>query len=357
MANERFAKVFVLDPASNWKTAAAKPNNLAAKEAGAWAIDDFGVIGANIGATPSGNTVKKIQIHQNVGDNAFGTVRTQIIDIDKVRAFYGSTASAAQQEIWTIGYDGTDTAKTITANKGETLQFHIHIYSNQLVKWYGSLGYDKTISVYTGAGSGAASAAAVAQAIADAINNANQPANDFATNTELQNYVVATVINSGTSYGVQITTNAIAPDLLNSADPIKFYEVELVTLTLSQTNPTGASSVVPVTKVQAAASGNGFPAELAAMEAESQGYDRVREVFENNRFMKTNYVILATDGKKYDYLYIQYDYTHNAGAKGATNGQITEPYTAIIVAPTTTLQTIATIFNTLLTNRKAAVTL
>jgi hypothetical protein len=361
MPNDRFeSNVIVLDPSTLWNTAAARPHNLTSKQAGAFILDSFGVIGANIGATPSGNTARKIQIHQNVGDNQYGTVRTQPIDIEQVKAFTGSTASAPQTEVWTLGYDGVDATKTLSVNKNETLQFRFHVYSNKLAKWYNNNpGYNKTVSVYTGAGTGAASASAVADALVIAINNSNTPSADFKAGSELESYVVATKItaNAGANVGVRIETIAVTPELLNSADPIKFYEVEIVTLGVSQLNPGNTGSTVSVTKVQAAATGSGFPAELCALEAQAQGFGRVREVFENRRFMKTNYVIFAEDGKKYDYLYLDYDYTHNTGARGASSGQITEPYRLIIAAPTGTLQAVATIFNTWLTNRRPAVTL
>ncbi len=106
MSNLRFPKTFVLDPVStkfitdNTK----KPNQLTDKQVGFHLVDQFGVLGVGIGATP-GAAVRAIQIHQNIGDNKFGTVRTKTIKRDRVKAYYGQTASVGQTGIWHIGYD------------------------------------------------------------------------------------------------------------------------------------------------------------------------------------------------------------------------------------------------------------
>jgi hypothetical protein len=379
MANLRFPKVFVLTNVGTKfiTTNTVKPNQLTADQVGFHTVDQFEVVGVGTGATP-GATLTALQIHQNVGDNKFGTVRTKTINRDQVKAYYKQAASVPVTEVWYIGYDEVDNTKDIAAPCSKTLVFNIHIYEKSLAKWYSSNpGYNKTIIAATSACTAAAPDAigdrdTIANAIVAAINNtAVSPFPDYTGSNELPNYVLATKVTTGTvgqadyRVGVKIETLALSPDLLNSCDPIKFYEAKLVTFDVmynkhphvNEDLAAQASFDVPITKFRGATSGGGFPAELAALEAESQGYDRVREVFENPRYMKTNHKIYAVDGAKYDYIYLQYEWSHRLGGRGSSMDQITEPYEVIIAAPTTTLQPVADVLNSWLTGKFAALTI
>lgn len=369
MASLRFPKVFVLSPVStkfitdNTK----KPSDLASGQAGFFSVDDFEIIGNGIGATP-GATLRAMQIHQNVGDAQFGTVRSKTIRREDVKRFYKQAASTPTTGVQYIGYDEADSTKDIAVAANKDIYFHFHIWDKQLTKWYNNNpGYNKTVYMNSGVVMDAgtptvADKLTVANALAAAINATNTPANDYKAGTELQNYVLATVVSTGTAgtagyrVGVKIETLALSPALLNSCDPLKFYEVKLTDFSVFL-DRSDTTIIIPVTILRTATSGGGFPAELAALEAESQGFDRVREVYDNPRYMKKNFVIYAADGSKYDYIYLQYDWTHNTGAAGASNGRITEQYEIIIAGPTGTLQAVADVLNSWLTGAFPTVTI
>lgn len=193
MANQRFQKTFVFDPSSQLvTTTTAKSSDLTSGKVGIFGPDQLGV-----GATPTPTTKKFIKIHQNVGDNKYGTVRTQPIQGEKVLRFFAKKAQDAQAQISYVGYDGSSTSTDIPAlSAGEVVKVSIGIFSNKVRRWYGNIGLRHTVVV--SAPFAAKSKLEVAQEIADVINDVNSRPGDYPTNFELVNFLSADVVGTGT---------------------------------------------------------------------------------------------------------------------------------------------------------------
>lgn len=367
LENRLFPKVFVFtNVGTEFITNNAKrPYDLTFGQIGFHLSTREGQVGVGTGATPSGNTVKFLEIHQNLGDTKYGTVRTKAISIDQIRKYWKGNPSNATTQITYIGYDEVSSAKDIVLPCGVNFKFHVQLYSKLLAQWYNNRpGYHKTIVTNTGCcPSGDPNAAADKDAVVDKIiadiNMTNKRTNDIDAGNELKTYITATKVSTGTigasdrRVGIKLETVAVAAPAVGTNSPQYYFEKDLVTFDIKVDD--SCDWTIPVTEFQAATIGAGWAAELASWEAESQGYDRVREVFDQNKFMKSNYVIRAQAGVKYDYLFLQYDWTHDT--PGGHPQHITEPYLVVIAAPTTTLQPVADVLNTWLTNRHASITL
>lgn len=368
MAQDRFEKVFVFKNVGTEliTTNTLRPHQLTSGQVGIHLIDQDEVIGVGTGATPAPTAIQRIQIHQNVGDTKFGTVRTKTINVADVTGYYKSNTAAAATEIWYLGYDEVDNTKDILVPCGSELLLNFNIFSKLVSKWYGTVpGYRRALPINTGCCPvGEPDASVDRDVIADQIvaqfNMTNARANDFPVGSDLKSFITATKVVTGTQgasdrrVGIKFESVAIAEDALNLCDPTQWFERELVTFTVSIGKECAIN--VPVTKTQSASPGTGWAAEVAAKEAESQGYDRVRENYENPRFMLTNYIKRATAGVKHDCLVIEYNWTHDT--PGGHPQRITEPYRVLFYSPTTSsLQTVADVFNAWLTGRFAAITI
>ncbi len=376
MANLRFQKTFVFNPSSQLVTT----NTVNSSTLTTGQVGIFGDNGLGTGTTPTPTTKKFIKIHQNVGDNRYGTVRTKPIHAQKVRRYYAKKATVPQAQITYIGYDEADTTKGLTAYCGTDFLVPMNVYSNKIRRYYGVVGYQQTIVVDTGCCAPCATncetvdQVALAQKIADQINNVNPRAGDYPTNFELVNFMTATVVqapvdpdgtpDSGDEYitaGVKLTGIVPAQPTYKAYDPFATYDIELPTFTVGQTYSgvystlngriPGTCNHLDVTTTQKATSGNGFAAEVRALEAESQGFDRLHEVgaMFDQRNQKPGYIFNSVDGTKYDFYYVQFDYTHDAGQTGAAQHTIMEPYEVIFAVPTTTGGNLETVLNSYLT--------
>lgn len=369
MSNRRFPKVFVLSTVSTMFITdnTKKPRDLTTGQMGVHLSDQFEIPGVGTGATPD-DSVNAIVLHQNLGDTRFGTTRSKPIYRDQVLRYYGETASTSQTAITYIGYNEVDGDTDIDLPCGKEIAIKVGVSNNGLLPWYNHKpGYWKTILLNTGccdADNTNADKDDMADYIVGMINNTLAPANDYEASNELPNYVTAVKVTTGVqgeaSYrvGVKITSTAITPQLINLCDPIQFAEVNLTQIFVGIDAGRECADVAPpVTVNRVAKPGKGFPAFLADEEKESQGYDRVREVYENPRFMKlANYVINAADGVKYDSLYLEFTWTHDTPSAGASPKRLTEPYIVKIAGPTTTMQTVADVFNSWLDGKYPAVT-
>lgn len=373
MSNLRFPKVFVFSNVGTmWVVdTGAKPPALTAGQGGPFIIDQYGVATGGAGATPNPAVIRTIKFQQNVGDSSFGTVRTQPIRIEDVTGYFASKAAAAATQITYIGYDEVDNEKDIVADCGKELLIPIMIWEKKLARWYSPNPFKKTLIVDTGCcpdcGSPctAADKDAIAANIALQINTGLQRAGDFLAGNELGVYLTATVVDNGEvgddkRVGVKIETKAIdndAQQALNTCDPIKYWEFQTYYFTVGTVyNGYCDGTQLPVTTTQNADPGRGWAAGVAAFEAESQGYDRVRNPVTSYPFSKNNnYKIFAVAGTKYDYFHLNYNYTHKT--PGATTNSITEPYEVALICPTTTGDPIETCLNTWLAGRFPAANL
>lgn len=349
MSNLRFPKVFVFDPTQT-PIAVDSDLKIASLNAGlsAGQVGVFNsVTGAGIGnssggiASVSASTVPVIEIHQNLGNTRFGTIRSKPIYANRVRKFYAVKARNAQQQITYLGYkeSGTD---TLVIKKNDSVSLTILLYEKSLTRWYGPTPYSKRFDIDLSFCKSCVSdctvldADSVADAIVAAIND-TKPANQFFEGgSELPNYLTASKVATGTGdsrkVGVKIVTKAIDQDKLNSCDPKQFYETKLVTFTASFDNN---CITAPVTYSQTADPGEGWAGMVADMERESQGYDTVRDQFEDPQWMKlANFVINAKDGVKYDLYYLDFEF-HSKVTGGQTNKR-EEDYTVIFAVPTET---------------------
>lgn len=373
MGNLRFLKAFVIDPTSSKLITGTgiKPPALTLGQVGIFQVDQNGITVGGSGAAPAPATIRRLKVAQNVGDSLFGTVRTQIIDIDRVVSWRGIAALAPATQITYIGWDEVDGTKDIVANCNIDLVIPIHIWEKKLATWYGPIGFSRNITINSGCcpdcGSPctAADKAFIANLIATEINSSNAPAGDIVPGNELMTYLVATVVTNGLTgaalrVGVKIETilpNQDAEPSLNSCDPQKWWEFENYSFTVGNVNNgicTGTSLIVTTTQV--ANQGQGWAAGVAALEAESQGFDRVRDPLTQWPYSNNNgYKIFAVAGTKYDYYILGFDFKHRTG--GGIEPYITEPYEIVFAVPTTTGATLQTVFNTWLAGKFTAVVL
>jgi hypothetical protein len=189
---------------------------------------------------------------------------------------------------------------------------------------------------------------AVADAIVAAINDA-APANSFPGGSELPNYMTAVKVSTGSGdtlqVGVKITgVNATLAPITN--DPKQFFEPKVTTFEVGFGDP---CITVPVLTTVVADAGDGWALLVADMEKESQGYDRVRDQFEYQRWMKlADFIINAQNGVKYDIYYVEFDEaSHVPSAGPAQYNQDT--HVIAICVPTTGGVTVETFLNAWLT--------
>jgi len=332
IGNLRFPKTFVLNTSAEL-IVAGTPDALTPFQVGIFNAKTL--VGA--GAAPAPTAVPVIQIHQNVGDNKFGTVRTKSISAQQVRRWHAVKNSASVAQVLYIGYDEVDATKTLTAYVGQDMILAISVYDEQLRRFFGPVGYTERIVF---------DAALCAPCIADCtlldpdviadffvayINGTNYPAGNFPVTLELTNWVTAVKVATGTQgavgrkTGIKLTVNTPPIKLLNVCNTQQFYQTQLTTITAS----VGYNCPnFPITTTVKAKSGNGYPLEVVEMEMESQGYDRVRDVFEEIKFMRNNFIIRAQDGVKYDFYYLEFDHSHQSSGLPK---DIKDPY--IIIFP------------------------
>lgn len=327
VSNLRYPKVFVFDPSTEFIVdGSSKPTDLT--------LGQVGFFDPNTGLAAASSVnpddVAAIIVHQNVGDSKHGTMRSTIINRQKVRRWYAIEAANGVDQKSYIGYDESDTNKKLTAYKGQTIEFAITVFNNELTKWYGPRGYTHRIVIDLATACIPCQAdcdlldqEALADWIVAHINGTDAPSGGWPVTLELSNWITAAKVSSGSSFGVKLTAKTPTIELIDKANPQQFYKAQLTTFVVAM-SPNCPNW--PITYTTKAKTGNGYPLELLDLEKESQGYDRVRESFEDVRYMKTNYYTRATDGKKYDFYYLEFDKAHQ---DSGIPKEISDPYTVI----------------------------
>lgn len=370
MGNLRFLKAFVAQPSTLFVTGVGlKPPDLTLGQILFYQVDQQGITVGGTGATPAPATIRRTRFAQQVGDSAFGTVKSQPIWLDSVVSWFGKAATVPAVQISYIGWDEVDGTKDIAAKCGDILTIPIRIYDKKLARWYGANNFQKNIIVDTsccpdcGSPCTAADKLAIATNIALQINTGIQKAGDFAAGNELNQYLTAVVVTNGLTdaalrVGVKIT--AIAPnyETLTTCNPFYWWEFVVNYFTIGETyNGICTGTLLPVTTTQEANPGSGWSAAVAALEAESQGFDRVRDpLSEYPYFLNNGYKIFSLAGVKYDYYHLNFNFEHSAGGL-STGVFIKEPYEIVICVPTGTGATVQAAINAWLVNRFPAVTL
>jgi hypothetical protein len=367
--NRVFPKVFVFTNVGTEfiTTNTVKPFQLTAGQVGLHTSNRQAQVGVGTGATPSLTANPFVEVHQNLGDSKFGTVRTKPMHVHEVTGYWKGNAATAVTQVTYIGYDEVNATKDIDLPCDVNFNFHIQLYSKKLAQWYNNRpGYHKTIVTYTGAcpagepNAQVADKGALVDKIIAKINMTDKRVNDIDAGNELKTYITATKVQTGTPggadhrVGIKLETVAVADPSPTVNAPAYWFEKDLVTFDVKVAETTLYTAPV-ITEFRAATIGAGWAAELAAWEAESQGYDRVREAMDQVKFMKDNYIIRAQAGVKYDYLFVQFNWTHDT--PGGHPQTITEPYLLVFAAPTGTLQPVATVFNSWLTGKFPAITM
>lgn len=351
LGNLRFINMFVFDPSTELVTNnTKKPTDLTKYQVG---IFD-NATGLGVGSTPAYPTVKEIVIHQNLGDNKFGTVRTKWpIHGARVVKWYGYPSHRNVQQITYFGYDESHATYNLTVYPGQNLLIPVTIWNNDLNRWYGPTGYTHLISLDISKCLPCLSDCdkldpdEVGDFIVGYINGTLAPSNDFPVTNELKNYLTASKVVTGTAgdpgrrVGVKLVAKASADtqDLLNSSDPQQYAKSHVTTFTIGV--PLNCPNT-PVTTTVKAKAGNGYALEVLDLEKEAQGYDRVRDVFEFTKYMKTNYITRATDAVQYDFYYLQYDVDHRSSQ---ITGPTRDPYIAIFAVPHGTGTNLETVLN------------
>lgn len=353
--NLRVPKVFVFNPATEMVTTnTVTPDQLTLGQVGFHRHDTK--VGTGVASTPI--TCPAIEIHQNLGDNKFGTIRTKPIHAERVRGWHAVKAAVAVAQVTYIGYDEVDNTKQLSAVTGQEIIIAFNVWDNEIKKWYGNVGYTRRIS-YTGANCQPCLAEcepmdqdAIADWIIAEVLGTNFPAGSFPTNAELKNFITAAEkVTTGTigtadyRVGVKLTGKIYTPELLSACDIQQQFKPNLTTFSASipQSCPN-----FPVTTTIKAAAGNGWPGAARDLEKESQGYDRVREAFDHPKFMLNNFILRAADGAKYDYYYLEYDWSH-MNATPIQSAETKDPHIAIFIVPTGTGANLQTMMNAWLT--------
>ncbi len=352
MSNLKHIKAFVFDPATKPIIFAdtKKPHELLLGEFGIFHANSLLGVGTLASVTPINTPV--VQFHQNVGDNRHGTVRSKPVSAAKVKRYYAAEARNAVAQVTYIGYKETG-SDDILIKKNQELTLVITVYEKGLARWYGQ-PYTKRIPIDLTACSDCVTdctvldKSSVADAIVAAINDA-APANSFPGTSELPNYMTAVKVSTGSGetlkVGVKITgINATLATVSN--DPKQFFEPKITTFEVGVSDPCIS---LPISTTQVADAGDGWALLVADMERESQGYDRVRDQFEYERFMKlANFIINAQNGVKYDIYYVEFD-EHSNVPSAASNQYNEHTHVIAICVPTTGGVTVETFLNAWLT--------
>ena len=288
---------------------------------------------------------------QNLG-NKFGVVRTKPIDRTKIIKYYGQSPVAAVNQTTYLGYDttGVYTSATNDTRKGlkismlnKEVVIPITIYHRPLSRWYGSRNYHHRIVINLANCACIADPCAlyadlpIAQAIADYINNVGVPVGGFPATHELGEFLTASVVQNGDGAaagpivaGVKIDAKPITQNVLNLCDPLQFYEAKWVHFVVGSALQCGT---IPVATPIVAKPPQGIAPAVRELEMEAQGYDAVRDVFDNPRYMGLqNYKTFTVDGITYDGYFVAWDWEHDTSSRGATNGLISERYLLQIYA-------------------------
>lgn len=347
MSNLKHPKVFVFDPAANAIVYANKPYDLTTGKFGLFNGATLVGVGASGSLTPL--NAPTIQLHQNVGDTRHGTMRTKPITAKKVTRWYAVPARAAAAQVTYIGYKETG-SDTLTIKKGQNLTLVLTVYEKTLSRWYAApyikrLPIDLTSCLDCVTDCTVLGAESVADAIVAAINDVH-PSLSYPGGSEIPNYLTASKVTDGAGlFGVKLQ-GIIPSQALVSSDPKQYFETKFASFEVGSDN---YCIGLPISTTQIADAGEGWPMMVADLERESQGYDRVRDVFEFERFMKlAPFIINADNTKKYDLYYVEYDSDHNTPSAGPTQ-KSDDGHVAIIAVPTTGGVTVEAFFNAWLT--------
>lgn len=340
MSNLRFMKAFVFNVNDKaLETGTTKRSyDLTARQLGIFDKDGLG-----IGNAPTKATTGYFQIHQNVENTEFGTIRTQPIHFGSIRSWYAKEYKAPVAQVSYIGFDEADDTKQLKAVCGQEYVIPIHIYSEELSLFFPS-GLHKNLLIKTDCCLPCAEncdlvdQTSLAQAIAAEIQNNSEISEWFSSVT-----VVTATVDTTVIAGVKLVGKSPDECVIPCADPYQPFKFDILSFTIGTQNM--CANNWPATTTITSTSGNGTFCEARSIEVESRGYDIKRESFGNAIYEKNNTAYLTQPGTNYDIYTLQFDYTHRT--PGAAMPSITEPYEVIFLVPTGTGTTLETKMNLL----------
>lgn len=349
LSNLRKPTVFVLNPSTELiVTNTVSPDELTANQVLICRADTLVGIGA--GALPVDTPA--IQIHQDLGDTHFGTIRTPTIQASLVRGWHAVQDTAAVPQITYLGYDESDNTKQLVAYVNQEIIITLNIWNNDLMRWYGPNGYttrivpEPSLCIPCQVDCTLLDQDTLADWLVAYINGTNAPAGAFPTQLELKNYMTASKVATGTQgnadrrVGVKLTAVAYSPELINTCDPAQHYKPNMTQFSIG--TPASCPNF-PVTTTQKPKPGNGWPLEVVDHEKESQGYDRMRDMFDNPKFNKNALISRAANGTKYDFYYLEYQRDHRSSR---ITSETNDPYIVVFAVPAGTGAALQTALNT-----------
>jgi hypothetical protein len=352
ISNLRYPKVFLFNPSTELVAVnTAKPQDLTFGQVGFYNAKT----GVGCTTTPTNVSCPVLQIHQNLGDNKFGTTRTRDISVQRVRKWYAQKAAVAVQQVTYVGYDEVVGTKNLVAFKGQQVNLVINLFNNDLSRWYGPRGYFVSLPLDIAVCNPCVADCEqldpddIADFYVALINGTNASATNFPAGMELQNYVLASKVATGTQgnvnrrVGIKIVTVSQGIELIKANEPQQKYNARLTTFTVGIP---GNCPNFPITTTVKAVTGCGFPLEALELEKESQGYDRVRDAMEDSQYLLPNYITRAADGVKYDFYFLEFQSGH---ADSGIPKEIVDPYIVVFIVPTGTGAALQTLINGWLT--------
>jgi hypothetical protein len=340
MSNLRFMKAFVFDSGDK---ALLTDNTKYSHDLTARQLGIFDKNGLGIGNSPSKAATGYFQIHQNVEDSKFGSIRTKPIHFGQLRAWYGKKYAAPVAQVSYIGYDESDDTKQLKATCGQEYVVPIHLYSEE-IKLFWPQGLHKNVLVKTDCCVPCADncdlveQTSLAAAIKAAIEADTELAEWFSSIT-----VVTTDVDTTTIAGVKLVGKSPETCVVPCADPHQPFKFDLFSFTIGTQNY--CANNWPVTTTITSTPGIGTFCEARSIEVESRGYDIQREAFDNAIYEKNNPAYLTLAGKTYDIYTLQFDYSHRT--PGVATPTITEPYEVIFLVVAGTGSTLETKMNLL----------
>jgi len=125
ISNLHFPKVFVFNPSTELVVVnTARPNDLTLGQVGFFNA----ITGVGSTSTITPTTAPALVVHQNLGDNKFGTTRTRTLFASAVRDWRGVKAALPADQISYVGYDEVDNTKNLVAYVGQVVELVITVW-------------------------------------------------------------------------------------------------------------------------------------------------------------------------------------------------------------------------------------
>lgn len=276
--NQNFRKVFVSTNTAIYTGTTGTPLTLAFNnipnngQPGVTTANQLGIFDGTtylgVGTTPTYSTNKSLIIAQGTPDISYApkgaglrneTDKSEIIDGTKIKAWRKKVAAAGQSDIVAIGYDGSDTSKTMSGSCDEIKHLYIKITGKPIENLFPG----GTIRHYEVQGACCATCGDSCASITDAtwrdgFYDAIQ-ADTFLGGIPISKFITVTKLTSGSSYGLQFASGWVDRVTNLAYFDIFPYNADPIYIQVSEYNPdwhgSRCTTTYPVTAIQAA----GYP--------------------------------------------------------------------------------------------------